>query len=164
MKKQKKKSGSGKIFEKQVKRLLELRGWECDPNYVIGKRLGKDSDHRIDIVAGNDSSCLLISCKYQDTAGTAIDKIPYEYMCLLKEVEHRNLTGAYIVVFGKELQDQKLLSDSGLLELAAYMRVSPKVKIISFQDFQRLVITDQLAPGLPLQPTLFEGTCTTMNS
>lgn len=136
----KKKSGSGSVFEKQVLVLLESQGWEVDSQYELGYRLGKKSKYRVDIVAGNDSDAILISCKYQDSAGTAIDKIPYEYMSLLHAVEANRLSAAYLVVFGKELSNHYFLNE-GLKELKNYMRMDERVKILTFEEFQSLIVT-----------------------
>jgi len=101
----KKRSGSGSAFQKQLKALLESQRFEVQNEVSIGKRLGRDGDHRIDLLAGNETEKILISCKYQHEPGTAIDKIPYEYLCLVKALEDEpRFSKAYIVVKGKELE------------------------------------------------------------
>lgn len=140
---EKKKCGSGEIFERQVLELLKSQGWDVDKSISLGKRLGKKSEYKVDLVAGNESSCIAISCKYQDTPGTAIDKIPYEYMSLLHAVEKNNISKGYIVVFGKELEGQHILN-SGLFEMAEYMRVSPKVVVVTLQEFQSMILRKEI--------------------
>lgn len=156
MKIKKKKMTSGYLFENQIRILFESSGWEVDSQVDVGVRLGKKSKFKVDLVAGNDSDAILISCKYQDSQGTAIDKIPYEYMSLLHAVEKNNMSCAFIVTFGKVLHDNYFLND-GLKELQGYMRVSEKIRVVSFSSLQEMVLTGSL-PIQPARQLSFEST------
>lgn len=140
----KKKIGSGSVFEKQVRLLLESQGWEVDPQYELGFRLGKRSRYRVDFVAGNESGCILVSCKYQASMGSAMDKIPYEYMCLADAVESNRLDAGYIVLFGSRITKDFFLSKESIDELSKWMRLSEKIKILDFEAFQTTTLNGGL--------------------
>lgn len=151
--KQKKKSGSGQIFEEQVIAVLKGNGWEFSKKVRLGNRLGKESKFEVDILAGIGPRTIAVSCKYQDTPGTAIDKIPYEYMSMLHAMETHAIARGFIVVFGKELEDHYFLTE-GLNELANYMRISPSLKIVTLREFQSLINTGEIEKQEQLQGEL----------
>jgi hypothetical protein len=58
----------------------------------IGVRLGGDRPHIIDALAwGNDGVVHLLSSKWQQTSGTAEQKVPFEVICLANVVASKTL-------------------------------------------------------------------------
>ncbi len=69
---------------------------------VIGKRLG-GHDHRIDVLATSaDGGQIPISLKWQQTSGTAEQKVPFEIICLANAVHQSKgrFKKAYLVLGG----------------------------------------------------------------
>jgi hypothetical protein len=61
---------------------LKHGGYEYAPQVEVGERLG-GGKHKVDLVAANTrGEKILISLKWQQVAGTAEQKVPYEIMCL----------------------------------------------------------------------------------
>lgn len=130
---------SGRKFQNQVKTLLLESGWHVDLEYVLGHRLGKKSKHRVDIKATKDRLDILISCKYQDVPGTAPDKLPYEYMCMLHAVEANLMDKGFLVLFGEPLLKENVFHPMRIEQMARYMTISNKVQVCSFEEFYRII-------------------------
>ena len=91
---------TGNVFEEMVLPALRMGGYEILSQVNLGERLG-GGKHKADIVAEKDGVKIIVSLKWQQTSGTAEQKVPYEFMCLADAV-HRNhdIQRAYIVIGG----------------------------------------------------------------
>ena len=91
---------TGNVFEEMVLPALRMGGYEILSQVNLGERLG-GGKHKADIVAEKDGMKIIVSLKWQQTSGTAEQKVPYEFMCLADAV-HRNhdIQRAYIVIGG----------------------------------------------------------------
>ena len=69
---------TGKEFEYFCLHILETAGYDVEEQTNIGLR-PTGGAHNTDLIVNGDT---IISLKYQDVAGTAEEKIPYEQMCL----------------------------------------------------------------------------------
>ena len=56
--------------------------------------------HVIDVLAEKDGKAYLVSLKWQQTGGTAEQKVPFEIMCLAQEMQTGNYAAAYLVLGG----------------------------------------------------------------
>jgi len=56
--------------------------------------------HKVDVVAGQGTDEILISLKWQQTGGTAEQKVPFEVMSLADAVRGNRGTRAYLVLGG----------------------------------------------------------------
>ena len=92
---------TGAVLEAMVLPALERGGYEYFRQVDIGERLG-GGKHIVDLVAYDEGGKgFLISLKWQQTSGTAEQKVPYEAMCLTQAVlENRRHTKAYLVLGG----------------------------------------------------------------
>ena len=72
---------TGQVLERMVLPALEMGGYSIERQVRLTDRLG-GGRHYGDIVASRDSECIVISLKWQQSSGTAEQKVPYEYMCL----------------------------------------------------------------------------------
>ena len=101
----------------------------------IGKRFGALGRHLVDlVVATPDDITFLVSLKWQQTSGTAEQKVPFEVICLADAV--RNSAGAYsraYLVLGGAGWTLKQFYVSGALN--EYMRDVESVTILEFDDF-----------------------------
>lgn len=132
-------SGNGQKFQNQVASLLRDSGWTVDFEYVLGFKLGKRTKHRVDIKASKGESDILVSCKYQEVSGTAPEKLPYEYMCLLHAVKTNLLTKAFMVLQGAPLLKDNVFAPLRIGEMERYMTISSLVQVCDFQDFSRII-------------------------
>ena len=95
-------TGTGDVLEQMVLLSLERGGYTCAKRTSDGKRPG-GGKHIIDAIATKDDQKVLISLKWKQVSGTAEQKIPYEIICLLKEL--RDNGGKYdkaYLVLGRE--------------------------------------------------------------
>ena len=89
-------------MEQMVLPALERGGYEYFRQVDIGERLG-GGKHIVDLVAYDaGGTAYLVSLKWQQTSGTAEQKVPYEAMCLIKAVlaESERYMKAYLVLGG----------------------------------------------------------------
>lgn len=101
-------TSSGKYYEETVQRAIER---SCDKNGLTAnrqQRVGTSPSGRRHIVDwelvsnSNDEVRGLVSCKFQDTGGTAEEKVPYEILKLLHAMEEDSrYKRAWIVLGGK---------------------------------------------------------------
>ena len=69
---------TGKDFENLCEYILCLSGVNVEEQVNIGLR-PTGGAHNTDLIVDEE---VIVSLKYQDVAGTAEEKIPYEQMCL----------------------------------------------------------------------------------
>jgi hypothetical protein len=99
---------SGKYYEETVQRAIER---SCNKNGLTAKRQQRVGNspsgrrHVVDwelVLDSNDQIRGLVSCKFQDTGGTAEEKVPYEVLKLLFAMEtDKRYKRAWIVLGGK---------------------------------------------------------------
>lgn len=91
------------VIEAAVKRACEKNGYLAVSQVVIGEKPG-GGNHRVDYVlesASDENRKGLISCKFQQTSGTAEEKIAYEVIKLLHAMENNSkFVKAWIVMGG----------------------------------------------------------------
>ena len=95
---------TGKDFEDSILPSLERGAYQFKTQENIGKRIGGNT-YRMDCVAEDRKKIIFISLKWQQTTGTAEQKIPYEVICLAKAVmDYKTKTNkeveAYLVLGG----------------------------------------------------------------
>jgi hypothetical protein len=78
---------------------LARGGYRTTTQVLIGSRPG-GGPHKIDALAEKAGEKLLISLKWQQSSGTAEQKVPFEVMCLADAVREGVATRAYLVLGG----------------------------------------------------------------
>lgn len=97
----------------------------------------------IDIVAKKDDSSYLISLKWQQTSGTAEQKVPYELICLSEALKQsRGAHKAAYLVLGGEGWTLKKFYLSGGLE--RHLSLDQPVKLLGLEDFLLLATENKL--------------------
>src|SRR6476660_8896704 len=107
---------TGAVLAAMVLPALERGGYEYFRQVDIGERLG-GGKHIVDLVAYNeDGKGYLISLKWQQTSGTAEQKVPYEAMCLTQAVleEPERYKRAYLVLGGPSWRLRDFYTEGGL--------------------------------------------------
>lgn len=123
-------TSTGTKYEHRMQILLEERNVSFQAQKVIGKKRN-GGNHRVDLILDDE---ILVSLKHQEVAGTAEEKVPFEFMKLQHAVDDYNYKQAFIVLSGDKGWTWKdyYLSD----EFQAQMRILyPDVTIMSHEVF-----------------------------
>ena len=100
----------------------------------VGKRCG-GRIHKVDAIATRGDTRALVSLKWQQTGGTAEQKVPFEVMCLADAVRAGHGDRAYLVLGG----DGWTLRDyytSG--QLGEHLVHSALVRVVTLEAFVRM--------------------------
>ena len=92
-------TNTGGVLEAMILPALARGGYACQKQVSVGARCG-GGVHKVDAVASKDDETILISMKWQQTGGTAEQKVPFEVMCLADAVRSRHAARAYLVLGG----------------------------------------------------------------
>jgi len=125
---------TGAVLEQMVLPALERGGYEYFRQVDIGERLG-GGKHIVDLVAYNeDGKGFLISLKWQQTSGTAEQKVPFEAMCLTRAVldEPDRYVKAYLVLGGTAWTLRNFFTEGGL---APYLTHKHLLSILTLEEF-----------------------------
>lgn len=127
-------TGTGAVLEQMVLPALKKGGYACDMQVVIGRRLG-GARHKVDVVArdAHGRTCL-VSLKWQQTSGTAEQKVPYEVICLAEAIldDQRGQTKAYLVLGGDGWSLRDFYTKGGL---ERHLRHADLVTITTLETF-----------------------------
>ena len=127
-------TSTGNVLEQMVIPALRRGGYAYQKQVFVGKRPG-GGKHYVDIVASKgDAKPILVSMKWQQTSGTAEQKVPFEVICLLKAL--RNNEGrygkAYVVLGGGGWTLRDFYARGGLAE---YILDSKLVEVVTLESF-----------------------------
>lgn len=124
---------TGAVMEAMVLPAIERGGYEYFKQIDIGERLG-GGKHVVDLVAYNaEGRGFLVSLKWQQTSGTAEQKVPYEAMCLIDAVrsEPERYERAYLVLGGPSWT----LRDFYTARLLEYLKHEDLLAIMTLESF-----------------------------
>jgi hypothetical protein len=128
------------VLEAMIVPALERGGYTCEQQVRIGTRCG-GGIHKVDAVAAKKGERVLVSMKWQQTGGTAEQKVPFEVMCLADAVRAGHASRAYLVLGG----DGWTLRDyytSGAL--AQHLIHAGMVRVVTLEAFVRLANNGQI--------------------
>lgn len=122
---------TGGVLEAMILPALARGGYTYKVQQHIGTRLN-GGRHIVDALAEKDDKCYLVSLKWQQTGGTAEQKVPFEAMCLAHEMQTSKYAAAYLVLGG----DGWTLRDfytSGALK--AHVTHGDLIQIVTLETF-----------------------------
>ena len=90
---------TGAVLEAMVLPALEMGGYSIERQVRLSDRLG-GGRHYGDIMAQKDGCRIIISLKWQQSSGTAEQKVPYELMCLADVLSRNEDVHKAYIVFG----------------------------------------------------------------
>src|SRR5215510_1101217 len=122
---------TGGVLEAMVLPSLKRGGYDYKVRVKIGQRLGCGA-HYVDVIAEKDKRKLLVSLKWQQVAGTAEQKIPFEVICLAEALESGMYEKAYVVLGGEGWTLRQIYTGGGL---AKYLRGADQVEIVTLERF-----------------------------
>lgn len=119
---------------------LERGGYHLQKQAIVGKRCG-GRVHKVDAIAEKDGRSALVSLKWQQTGGTAEQKVPFEVMCLADAVRAGQAARAYLVLGGDgwTLRDYYV---SG--QMAEHLIHAQLVRVVTLEAFVRLANNGEL--------------------
>ncbi len=125
---------TGAVMEQMLLPALERGGYEYFRQVEIGERLG-GGKHIADLVAYDEAGrSYLISLKWQQTSGTAEQKVPFEAMCLIEAVlaDAGHYEKAYLVLGGPSWTLRDFFTEGGLLR---FLKYDDLVSIVTLEAF-----------------------------
>lgn len=133
-------TGTGAVLEAMVLPALDRGGYEWRVQVETGTRPG-GRRHQVDAIASKDGRSVLISVKWQQTSGTAEQKVPFEVMCLAEAINARQPDKAYLVLGGDGWTLREYFTSGRLSE---HLIHSALVKVVTVEAFVRLANTGAL--------------------
>ncbi|ODS57821.1 MAG: hypothetical protein ABS36_05115 [Acidobacteria bacterium SCN 69-37] len=133
-------TNTGGVLEAMVVPALERGGYACQTQVKVGQRCG-GGIHKVDAIATRSGEKVLVSMKWQQTGGTAEQKVPFEVMCLADAVRAEHALRAYLVLGG----DGWTLRDyytSG--KLSEHLVHASLVRVVTLEAFIRIANNGQL--------------------
>ncbi len=125
---------TGGVLENMILPALERGGYQHRKQVVIGTRLGGRSQ-KVDVLAWRvESEQLPISLKWQQTSGTAEQKVPFEVLCLAEAVHKSRgrFKKAYLVLGGSGWTLREFYVSGQIRE---YLKNCEVVEIVSLETF-----------------------------
>jgi hypothetical protein len=124
-------TSTGAVLEAMVLPALRLGGYACDVQQVVGARIG-GRKHKVDVIARRDGRSVLVSVKWQQTSGTAEQKVPFEVICLADAVLAGLADKAVLVLGGEGWTLREFYAGGGL---APYLTHANTVDIVTLESF-----------------------------
>ena len=127
-------TGTGEVLESMVLPALLGGGYSCERQVRIGTRPG-GGRHVVDLVAESPGGRrFLVSLKWQQTGGTAEQKVPFEVICLAEALRARpgEFERAYLVLGGGGWRLREFYVGGGL---DAHLVHAGLVRILDLEQF-----------------------------
>jgi hypothetical protein len=119
---------------------LARGGYAAQTQQLVGQRCG-GGVHKVDAVATRGSEAVLVSLKWQQTGGTAEQKVPFEVMCLADAVRAGRGNRAYLVLGGDGWSLREYYTSG---RLADHLVHAELVRVVTLEAFVRLANNGQL--------------------
>lgn len=130
-------TNTGGVLEAMILPALERGGYVYTVQKEIGQRCG-GGVHKVDVYASKnvpDRSWFAVSLKWQQTAGTAEQKVPFEVMCLADAVRGKHVSSAYLVLGGDGWSLREYYTSG---KLADHLIHAGLVKVVTLEAFVRM--------------------------
>ena len=122
---------TGGVLEAMILPALEGGGYDHQAQVTIGNRLGCGR-HVVDAIAEKGGRQILVSVKWQQVAGTAEQKVPFELICLLDAIERGPYAKAYLVLGGEGWKMRQFYVGGGL---SRFLPLADRVEIVTLEGF-----------------------------
>ncbi len=124
-------TGTGAAMEQMIFAALERGGYFSRRRVPIGERLG-GGKHVAEVVAESRGRRFIVTPRWQQVAGTAEQKVPFEVMCLENALKGGWYEKAYLVLGGGGWKLRAFYTGGGLDE---YMKLTGRVDILTLESF-----------------------------
>jgi hypothetical protein len=122
---------TGSVLEQMVLPALTRGGYAYRTQVPIGHRPG-GGRHVVDAIAEKEGRMWLVSMKWQQTSGTAEQKVPFEVISLAETVLSDRYHGAYLVLGGPGWTLRDFYTDGGLEKHLVH---ADRVRILTLEAF-----------------------------
>ena len=133
-------TNTGGVLEAMIVPALQRGGYSHQTQVRVGARPG-GGVHKVDAIAQWETDEILVSLKWQQTGGTAEQKVPFEVMCLADAVREGKATRAYLVLGGDGWSLRDYYTSGKLKEHLIYAGL---VRIVTLEAFIRLANNREL--------------------
>jgi hypothetical protein len=133
-------TNTGGVLEAMILPALDRGGYTYRKQSETGTRPG-GGRHMIDAIASKDGHEILVSLKWQQTSGTAEQKVPFEVMCLADVVRAGTVHRAYLVLGGDGWKLRDYYTSGALGEHLIHAAL---VQIVTLEAFVRLANNGEL--------------------
>src|SRR5260370_13694061 len=122
---------TGSVLEAMIVPALVRGGYRHTTQQVIGTRFG-GGRHIVDAIAEKNDQKYLVSLKWQQTGGTAEQKVPFEVISLADVVLTGAFAKAYLVLGGEGWTLRDFYVSGGLNK---HLLNADKVEIVTLESF-----------------------------
>lgn len=133
-------TNTGGVLEAMVLPALERGGYQSRKQVLVGSRCG-GGVHKVDALAVKDGRRILVSLKWQQSSGTAEQKVPFEVMCLADGVRAQHADSAYLVLGGDGWKLRDYFTSGAMSDHLVHAAL---VKVVTLEAFVRLANNGQL--------------------
>lgn len=141
-------TSTGRVLEELVIPSLRRGGYSLKEQAIVGVKVN-GSKHRVDVLVGDEPGQILVSLKWQQTSGTAEQKVPFEVINLIHACQEYGYKKAYLVLGGV---DNNSSNDGGWTlrqwyldrGLAEYIEYEQYVELIKPEEFVALANAGRL--------------------
>jgi hypothetical protein len=126
---------SGRTLEDMAFAALTGNGYRCERQVKVPTPRFGGGTHKVDIVAHEtDGRAFLVSVKWQDSTGTAEQKVPFEAICLIQAIlaEPDLYERAYLVLAGEGWTLKDFYTSGGLM---LFLNHTERVMCLSLDAF-----------------------------
>jgi hypothetical protein len=118
-------------MEQMVLPSLARGGYKAESQVIIGARPG-GGQHKVDAIAERGGRKVIISLKWQQTSGTAEQKVPFEVMCLADAVREKYGERAYLVLGGPGWRLREYFTSGAMQEHLVHAGL---VRVVTLEEF-----------------------------
>ena len=133
-------TSTGAVLEAMILPALARGGYAAVKQQTIGTRCGGGA-HKVDAVATRGDERILVSLKWQQTGGTAEQKVPFEVMCLADAVTSGHAVRAFLVLGGDGWKLRDYFTSGKLSEHLIHAAL---VRFVMLEAFIRLANNGEL--------------------
>lgn len=133
-------TNTGGVLEAMVLPALARGGYAHRTQVRMGERCGGGA-HKVDAVAEKGGEAVLVSLKWQQTGGTAEQKVPFEVMCLADAVRAQQAARAYLVLGGDGWTLRDYYTSGALSEHLVH---ASHVRVVTLEAFIRIANNGEL--------------------
>jgi hypothetical protein len=119
---------------------LARGGYSARSQVRTGARPG-GGPHKVDALATKDGQTIIISLKWQQSSGTAEQKVPFEVMCLADAIREKLADKAYLVLGGIGWSLRSYYTSGALQEHLVHAGL---VRVMALEEFIALANTGNL--------------------